>query len=162
MKVLLLTNHLAMYGGSEIQIFELYQYFKNQNHTAQVYANYFDQPMMSLFSTNDIIYDIEQINLNEFDVVWSQHCIFSRLFKSKIYQNLQLKLFSVHLSPFEIFEYGSLPYMKYINAYFIANSFETRDKLIDFGIENQHIYTSHNFCPKSYLPIPPSHLSHAL
>ena len=45
MKILLLTNHLAVYAGSEIQILELYRYFKSQNHGVFVYANYIRTPI---------------------------------------------------------------------------------------------------------------------
>lgn len=150
MNVLILTNHLSVYSGSEIQVFELYCYLKNNNHSVQIYANYFNQPMLGLFSAHDIINDIDKIDLNQYDAVWSQHCIFARLFKNKTYDNLNIKLFSVHLSPFEPFEYSSLTYMKPINAHFIANSLETKDKLMSLGIDDP-IHVSNNFCPSAYI-----------
>ena len=149
MKILLLTNHLAVYAGSEIQILELYRYFKSQNHGVFVYANYIRTPMLSHFSTQDVFHKTDDINLDEFDLVWAQHSIFARLFKNKIYLNLNLKIISAHLSPFEPFEYSSLKYMQSLGAIFVANSEETRDKLSEFGISSVHI--SYNAAPAEFI-----------
>lgn len=157
MKILLLTNHLAVYAGSEIQILELYRYFKAQNHEVFVYANYINSPMLNHFAKQDVFHQIDDINLDEFDLVWVQHSIFARLFKNKIYLNLNLKIISAHLSPFEPFEYSSLKYMQSLGVTFVANSEETRDKLSEFGISN--VYISHNAAPEEFIhPIAPQEL----
>lgn len=147
MNILILTNHLKDFGGSEIQVLEIYEYFKQKNHTVKIYANYTGQPVIDFFQPEDVIADIKDINLNQFDLVWSQHAVFSRLFKDKTYPNLKLKLISVHLSPFELLELSSLPYMAQLNPTFVANSEETKTKLLEFAVPEANIIVSGNPAP---------------
>ncbi|OOR90210.1 hypothetical protein B0181_04870 [Moraxella caviae] len=112
MNALLLTNHLKNFAGSEMQIVELYEYFKQNYHTVKVYANCTGLPVIGLFNPCDVIDDIEKINLHQFDLVWSQHCVFPLLFKNKLYDNLNIKLISVHLSPYEMLELSALSHMR--------------------------------------------------
>ncbi len=146
MNILILTNHLKDFGGSEIQALEIYDYFKQQ-HSVKIYANYTGQPIIDLFRPEDVIADIDDINLNQFDLVWSQHAVFARLFKDKTYPDLKLKLISVHLSPFELLELSALPYMVQLNPTFIANSEETKAKLLEFTVPEASIIVSGNPAP---------------
>lgn len=147
MNILILTNHLKNFAGSEVQALEIYEYFKQNNHIVKIYANYIGDPIKCYFQNEDIISDIDNIDLNNFDLVWSQHCIFARLFKNKIYDNLKLKLISVHLSPFELLELSSFSYMNQLNATFVANSEETKQKLLEFLIPEDKIVVSGNPAP---------------
>lgn len=151
MNVLILTNHLADLCGSEIQVLELYNYFKNRNHNVKVYVNIMDYPIIEYFDKNDLLTEVEQINLDIIDIVWSQHCLFASLFQNRIYKELHIKLISVHLSPYEMLELCSVPYMKLLKCVFVANSLETKDKLISLGVDNDNILVSNNCAPSGYL-----------
>lgn len=151
MNVLILTNHLADLCGSEIQVLELYNYFKNRNHNVKIYVNIMDYPIIKYFDKNDLLTDVEQINLEIIDLVWSQHCLFASLFQNRIYKELHIKLISVHLSPYEMLELCSVPYMKLLKCVFVANSLETKDKLISLGVNNDNILVSGNCAPGEYL-----------
>ncbi|PIT60651.1 hypothetical protein [Snodgrassella alvi] len=151
MNVLILTNHLADLCGSEIQVLELYNYFKNRNHNVKVYVNIMDYPIIEYFDKNDLLTEVEQINLDIIDIVWSQHCLFASLFQNRIYKELHIKLISVHLSPYEMLELCSVPYMKLLKCVFVANSLETKDKLISLGVDNDNILVSNNCAPGGYL-----------
>lgn len=149
---MILTNHLENYGGSEIQVLELYQYCLRMQYGVKVFANYIEDPIKSHFNQEDLILNIDDANLEDFQIIWSQHCIFSRLFKNKVYENLTIKIFSVHLSPFEPFEHSSLAYMSHLDVKFIANSEETKNKLLEFGLHDDKIFVSYNSASKNYQP----------
>lgn len=154
MKILLLTNHLADYSGSEMQILELYRYFKNRGNTVHVYANYVHTPFCLEFEEQDIFRDIQTIDISQYQFIWSQHAIFSRLFSQNT-PEFQAIVISVHLSPYEMLELSSLHYMQKLNAHFIANSQETQEKLQEFGIDPQKIIISHNAAPQKFITPPP-------
>lgn len=150
MSILILTNHLNIFAGSEIQALEVYEYFKQQGHDVKVYANTRSEPMISLFQPSDLIAEIADIDLTRFDLVWAQHSLLGRLFKDHDYKQLKLALVSVHLSPFELLELSSLPYMSQLADIFIANSNETKQKLLEFGIDEEKILVSGNPAPDSF------------
>lgn len=151
MNVLILTNHIKSFGGSEIQAYEVYSYFKSRGDQVNVYANLFDLPMLAFFDEKDVIYDVELINVIEFDFIWSQHSIFSRLFKEKTIESISVKVVSVHLSPFEPLELSSLPYMSKLDVTFVTNSEETKNRLLDFNINSENIIVSNNAAPDEYI-----------
>ena len=151
MNVLILTNHLVELCGSEIQVLEIYKYFKERDHNISVYANILGDPIIEYFDKNDLITNLEQINLENINFIWSQHCMVARLFQNHIHKNIDLKLISVHLSPYEMMELCSLPYMKLLDCIYVANSKETKDKLVSLGIESNNIFISNNCAPSKYL-----------
>ena len=149
MNILLLTRNLQQYAGSEKQIFELYDYFKKHNHRVIVFAQNIGMPIQKHFQIQDITTDITQIKIEEFDFIWGQHLQF--LFLLPQLKPCKTRLFSVHLSPFLPIELASSPLVNELGAYFIANSPETKDKLIDNGIAQENITVSHNAAPDEYL-----------
>ena len=149
MNILLLTRNLQQYAGSEKQIFELYDYFKKHNHRVIVFAQNIGMPIQKHFQTQDITTDITQIKIEEFDFIWGQHLQFLSLLPQL--KPCKTRLFSVHLSPFLPIELASSPLVNELGAYFIANSPETKDKLIDNGIAQENITVSHNAAPDEYL-----------
>lgn len=163
MNILLLTNHLKDYAGSEIQILELYKFFKKNGCNVTVFANLIDSPINQHFDKNDICHDIYNIDIHNYQLIWSQHGIFPLLFANKnITQPITALIISVHLSPFENMELIQIPYMNYIHAYFIANSEETSDTLKDLGIPPEKIYISYNCAPMEFKRScpPPQKLRH--
>ncbi|ROW33332.1 hypothetical protein [Neisseria animalis] len=50
-----------------------------------------------------------------------------------------------------MFEMSALPYMKKLQANFVANSEETREKLSSFGIPPQQVTVSHNAAPDEFV-----------
>ncbi|PJG86507.1 hypothetical protein [Conservatibacter flavescens] len=151
MKFLLLTNHLFEYGGSEVQILELYAHLKAQNHTAKIYANDWGEAFKGLFDADDVLADIDAICVSDYDVVWVQHAIFARLFKDIKQTDFSLKVISVHLSPYVPLEISSLAYMKAIGATFVVNSAETKQKLTELSIDDKDIFVSHNAAPTTFI-----------
>ena len=159
MNVLLLTNHLKDYAGSEIQILELYNFFKKTGCKVTVFANLVDDPIRQHFDNNDICHNICDIDLYSYQLIWSQHGIFPLLFSNKnIKQPITALIISAHLSPFENMELLQIPYMNNIHAYFIANSEETSTALKNFGIPPEKIYISYNCAPIEFRKnLPPPH-----
>ena len=151
MNVLLLTNHLKDYAGSEIQILELYRYFKLKCNKVMVYANVIENPIAAYFDKCDLCSDAQQINPCDYEIIWSQHGVFSLLFDKEENSVFAAKIFSVHLSPFENMELLQLPYMNQIGAYFVANSLETKDRLHRLGVPMEKIHVSYNCAPSSFL-----------
>lgn len=148
MKALLLTNHLKEYGGSEIQILELYRYLKSQNHQVHVYANLIGEPICQHFDPRDLRFKADEVDISAYSFIWSQHGTLP-LFFALSYDDFSTRIFSVHLSPYENTELLQTDYMKQIGAHFIANSPETRDKLRDLGIDSD-ILISYNCAPPSF------------
>lgn len=142
-KALLLTNHLVDYSGSEIQILEIYNFLKSKDIEVHVFANIVGSPIINHFSQSDLFTSIDDISPQHYQLIWSQHALLSRLFKT-LSDSFNLLVFSVHLSPFEMLEMSSLAYMSSIGAYFIANSPETADKLCTFGVKRELIHISYN------------------
>ena len=63
-----------------------------------------------------------------------------RLFRNHLHKNVNFQLISVHLSPYERMNLYSLPYMNYLIIYiYVANSLETKDKLVSLDIESNNI-----------------------
>lgn len=153
-KALLLTNHLIDYGGSEIQILEVYHLLKSKGFDVHVFANITGAPVIEHFSKIDILLALDDISPADYHLIWSQHSLFARLFKKPL-DNFSTLIFSVHLSPFEMLELSSLAYMTLIGAYFIANSPETADKLSEFDINRESIHISYNCAPSNFY-CPPS------
>lgn len=149
MNILLLTQNLQQYAGSERQIFELYDYFKKHNHRVVVFAQNIGKPIENYFQKQDIATDITQIKIEEFDFIWGQHLQFLSLLPHLT--PCKTRLFSVHLSPFLPIELASSPLMNELGAHFIANSDETKNKLIASGILSNRIAVSHNATPDEYL-----------
>lgn len=119
-----------------------------------VYANYVYTPFYLEFEEKDIFKNIEEINVNEYQFIWVQHAIFSRLFTEQT-PHFHTHLISAHLSPYEMLELSSLYYMQKLNAHFVANSPETQNKMLKFGIPKQNISVSFNAAPKNFIA-PPS------
>ena len=149
MNILLLTKNLQQYAGSERQIFELYDYFKKHNHRVVVFAQNIGKPIENHFEKQDITTDSTQIKIEEFDFIWGQHLQFLSLLPQL--KPCTTRLFSVHLSPFLPIELASAPLMNELGANFIANSNETKDKLITSGIVQDRITVSNNAAPDEYL-----------
>ncbi|MDQ0347755.1 hypothetical protein [Ancylobacter vacuolatus] len=51
MKILIATNHLALYGGSEIVCLEMAEYFKSRGHRLTVFASVAAAPMADIFGS---------------------------------------------------------------------------------------------------------------
>lgn len=150
MKVLILTNHFKEYSGSEIQALEIYKYFKQNNISVKIYANALDQQLTQHIDIKDIIENINNINIQEFNFIWAQHAIFAMLFKNKPFLTHGMKIFSVHLSPYELLELTSINYMKEIGAIFLANSEETKEKLLEFNVDSGQILVTYNCAPQEF------------
>ncbi|NHB58722.1 glycosyltransferase family 4 protein [Acinetobacter sp. 194] len=149
MNVLILTNHFSDYTGSEIQALEVYKYFKDRNANVKILSNYFEYPLIGLVDKADIVRDIESLDLSDINLIWSQHTLICRLFH-KIKINQKIRIVTIHLSSFEMLELASLSYMKVLETIFVANSEETRDKLIEFGLNRDAIMISHNCAPEKF------------
>ena len=150
MNVLLLTNHLKNYAGSEIQILELYRFFKEKGYGITIFSNLIDEPISNHFQESDLCNDIESLDIEKYQFIWSQHGVFPLLFSKRCNYKINAIILSVHLSPFENMELLQIPYMNYIGAHFIANSLETKDRLIAIGVPDDHIHVSYNCAPISF------------
>ena len=69
MNVLLLTNHLKNYAGSEIQILELYRFFKEKGYAITIFSNLIDEPISNHFQESDLCNDIESLDIEKYQLL---------------------------------------------------------------------------------------------
>lgn len=153
MKILLTNHHISDFGGSEINIFQLAKELISKGHEVIVgtfvhgdpIKSYFDRESIPVINLLDNKYDTENLR---FDLIWAHHwttldiCIFQRNFSAN-------KIYYSSLSPYEPLEAPPL----YINDLdlCLANSFETKHKLIEDGVKEELIKVFANYVPNEFL-----------
>ena len=139
---ILITNHfLKDFTGSEIVVYDLTKEFLNLGYQVSIGAFIFDYPLKNLFDQlNCDFIDLNKIDHSyndKFDIIWGQH--FTTIDKIFLETNITSN-FVIYssLSPYEALESPPLSSEK-INL-FLANSLETKDKLVDMGLSAESIY----------------------
>ena len=139
---ILITNHfLKEFSGSEIAVYDVAKEFITLGFKVTLGSFTFVSPLKDLFDELDCNFiDLNKIDDSyddKFDIIWAQHftTIDKILLETKISSNF---IIYSSLSPYEALESPPLSSQK-INL-FLANSFETRDKLLDMGLSSESIY----------------------
>lgn len=151
MKILVLTNHLALFGGSEIVTLEVAEVFSKIGCDVSIYSAYIDDPMRSYMDELEIKYSsFENCPSPEnFDIIWSQHhllpCLLAKHGTSSI-ENVFVV--NASLSPYEPLEIPGA--VAAVADMIVANSRETADRLIDLGVTAEKISVFYNAAPDSF------------
>jgi hypothetical protein len=139
--ILIMNQFLKDFSGSEIAVYDVAKEFINLGFKVTLGSFKFTSPLKDLFDE----LDCDFIDLNtltekdddKFDIIWAQHftTLDKILLETKILSNFVI--FS-SLSPYEALESPPLSAEK-VNL-FLANSFETKEKLIEMGLFEESIY----------------------
>ena len=139
--IFIIGQFLKEFSGSEIAIYYIAKEFINLGFKVTIGSFKFASPLKNLFDELDC--DFIDLNIltessdDKFDIIWAQHfTTLDKIFlETKITSNFVI--FS-SLSPYETLESPPLSVEK-VNL-FLANSFETKEKLIEMGLSNESIY----------------------
>ena len=151
-KVLILNSFIKKYTGSEITTFELAKTFRELGFEVSVAAFDLDQPFICEFEKLAIrLVNICNLKNNEFyDIIWAHHFITLEycLLDKEIRSN---KVVFSSLSPYTPLE--SPPFVLDKVSVFLANSLETKEKLISMGIAEENIRLFPNPVPSYFFNI---------
>lgn len=138
--ILLLTHHLENFAGSEINIYELANTFVKLGYSVEIGTFSYGNPIKTIFQENNLnvknLLD-ETLDLNCYDLIWAQHSPVLNYVLFELNLNYKHLVYS-SLSPYEPLEVPPV----YLNAYisiFIANSKETKNKMIAEGAPEDKI-----------------------
>lgn len=159
-QVLVTTNHMADFAGSEILALEVAECFQKLDCSVTICANYIGSPMMEKFENSPISLiasnsDIaNRLNPYKFDIIWSQHhvlaCLLTKYLRPLTLSEKPFCVFA-HLSPYTSLELPG-PYIENLFADRIfANSCETASKLMQLGIPKKDITIFYNAAPEYFL-----------
>lgn len=143
-KVLITNHHLVNYAGSELNVFDLARTLELFKYDVTVATFEYNYPIKEIFEDNQI----KVINVLEaddeckiYDLIWSQHSplLYYYIFEKKI--RAQKIIFS-SLSPFEPLEVPPA----FVNdlTLCLANSQETKEQLLNEGVNENNIYILNN------------------
>lgn len=151
-KKILITNHnLINFAGSELTTYYLAKEFIKLGNLVSVATFNYDYPIKKLFEENNItVYNLlkDFIPSECYDLIWAHHtpvlsnCLFEKNISSK-------RIIFSSLSPYEPLE--APPVYTNLLSLCLANSYETRDKLITEGIDKENIYVFNNSVDDSFL-----------
>ena len=148
-KVLILNSFIKKYTGSEIMTLELARTFYELGYNVSVAGFDLGNPLVSEFNSLPIkIINIYNLKDNEFyDVIWAHHFITLEycLLDKKILSN---KIIFSSLSPYTALECP--PFILDRVSIFLANSSETKNKLINMGISSDSIHLFPNPVPSYF------------
>lgn len=153
MNILIATNHLALYGGSEIVCLEIAEYFKSRGHRLTVFASVAAAPMADIFGSRlgvKIVIDPREITPFRYDLAYIQHQV-AGLF------DYRLDAHSLEKTAFVFCKLGRRSFMEsggwrhdrvLADAYF-ANSELTANSLRGVGVQAP-ITVFHNAAPAAF------------
>lgn len=144
-KNILITNHyLINFSGSEIVTLNLAKAFKLKGYNVIVGTFNYDYPIKELFEKEDIqVYLLSNSIINDLkvDIIWAQH--FTTLYYVLFNKNIVAsKIINNIMSPYESLEAPSI--FGNLISLNVVNSNETKEKIINEGIEEKKIYIMPN------------------
>lgn len=153
-KTVLITNrYIKNYTGSELNILELANKFMEDKYDVTIATFECDSPLKEIFQSKNIkvtnvLY--EKLPCDKFDLIWAQHdsVLYQCLFENNINAG---KIVYSSLSPYEPME--APPAFANELTLCIANSSETRDKLLSEGLKNDNLYVFNNSADDAYFNI---------
>ena len=153
LNALILTNHMADIGGSEIVALEIGELLQKAGYRVSLHCNYLAEPMASLlFNSQIVASDSDNFpNVFEYDFVWSQHHVISlALAHNPQPDRWETRFVSAHLSPYEPFEAIGIVSGLYLGSRIVANSLETALRLSELAVDPEKVVLSYNACPESF------------
>lgn len=151
MKILLLTNHLAQFGGSEIVTLEVAETFLKIGCDVNIFTSYIDDPVRSHMDEMNLTYGaIDDCPSPEnFDIIWSQHQLLPLLLAKYGMSSIEnVFLVNASLSPYEPLEIPGA--VAEVADMIVANSPETAERLVDLGVPDEKISVFYNAAPDSF------------
>ncbi|GLU26087.1 hypothetical protein [Brucella sp. NBRC 12950] len=151
MKILVLTNHLSAFGGSEIVAVEVADVFSRIGCDVSIYSAYINNPIRSYMDEVGLKYGaIEECpNPETFDIIWSQHHLLPYLLAKYGTESVRsVFLVNASLSPYEPLEIpGAIAEVADI---IVANSPETAERLTGLGISGDKVLVFYNSAPEIF------------
>ena len=155
-KILITTNHMAEFAGSEIIALEFAELFAVRGFEVEIYANYIGSPMTEEASKRNIKLSTGAFYPNpfEFDIVYSQHHVLPILLANNAKNGGKRPYFVyAHLSPYEPFEATGLFSERILADQVYVNSYETKDSIVKEGIDSSCVTVFHNAAPNSFFGV---------
>ncbi len=151
MKILVLTNHLSIFGGSEVVSLEIADVFSRIGGVVSIFSAYIADPVRSYMDELGLEYGaIEDCPSPEnFDIIWSQHHLLPYLLaKYGIHSIEDVFVVNASLSPYEPLEIPGA--VADVADMIVANSPETADRLVELGVAGEKISVFYNAAPDSF------------
>jgi len=153
MNVLIATNRLISFTGSEVIALEVGEAFRARGHPPLLFANAVSEEFLEHAKGRGLEVSWEQLPaLASFDVVWSQHFVLPLLVDGRPPAAGTKSPFTVfmHLSPYEPYE-AAVPVVEDLFAHAVfANSPETRAALLAAGIAPERVKVFPNPAPSAF------------
>ncbi len=156
LRVLVMTNHLKWFAGSEIVALQTALGFAAFGEEVTLAANVIGAPMCDHVSNIRLTDDVAGIDLAAYDLVWCQHDLLSLLpiatFERASREGVP-HIVCVSLSPFEPYEHVNGVLARALSAEVFANSAETADAVAaanQGAIERSAIHVFHNAAPREF------------
>lgn len=139
MRALILTNQFFHYAGAEMVALELAEELRRRDFSVSLMSNEIDGELKERLLQIGVIplETSEDLDIFDFDLVWSQHHILPQLFLGAIERGVipaswPLLVFS-HLSPYDPAEVPGPFIERHVADLILANSPETAEKLKEYG-----------------------------
>ncbi|MBC8578932.1 glycosyltransferase [Zhenhengia yiwuensis] len=150
-KKILITNYsIAEFAGSEINCLSLALQFKKMGAIVEVATFNFGEPIREKFEKSEIIVTnilLEELKEKSYDLIWAHHTIVLD-YLIFIKQIKGYKIIFSSLSPFEPLEVA--PYYANELTLCLANSEETRKKILEENVEESNIYVFPNYVDEEF------------
>lgn len=157
--VLLLTNHLREWGGSEVIIFELGEYFTQQGADVTVFCNDITPAFRQHLDAAGLAFEADAGGLEPagFDVIYSQHQVAALLLEKLLAArpgDLPPILFG-HLSPYEAMEFPGPCIEPHFGSLAVCNSKETMAQMRLLGLDEARLLLMPNPAPDAFFASAP-------
>jgi hypothetical protein len=156
--VLLLTNHLYEFAGSEMIVIELLEALSAKGTSVTVFANDMDRKFADVIVQlgGKIVDDATKIRLSEFDLIYSQHSVIT-LFLDQLLELDDLDrpaMVYAHLSPYHPLEFPGPIIEPNFADVIVHNSAETGAVLCGLGLDLNRLLLMPNPAPDAYFEVP--------
>lgn len=137
-RILLLTNQLEAWAGSETIIVELAEHFTFLGWNVSVFANFLKPVFLEDLVKGGVrvIEDPAEVRIAEYEFIYCQHQVLS-LFVEQLSKletsTVKPKIVYGHLSPYEPLEYPGDAIEDWFADVIVCNSEETKRRIVEFG-----------------------------
>lgn len=155
--VLLLTNHLYEWAGSETIIVELIEAYGANGARVTVFANDIGDEFANEVTRSGcrIVHDAADIELSEFDFIYCQHQVITRFLDQLLgLGDLERpRVVYAHLSPYEPLEFPGPVIEPHFADLIVHNSAETGAALKDLGLKQDRLLLMPNPAPDVFFDV---------
>ncbi|MEN3931196.1 hypothetical protein WJT86_09015 [Microvirga sp. W0021] len=155
-RILITTNHMSNFAGSEIVALEIAEAFILKGFKADIYANYTGSPMKeeAIKSGVRLLSDEPYPNPFDYDIIWSQHHVLPILLGGNIKNGLKKPYFVyTHLSPYQPFEVVGVFSERLLADRYFLNSLEVKNAFEKFKLDDDKIVIFYNAAPVKFFDI---------